>query len=742
MRDRLFFIALILALYILVFASPVSANVDETQKKAIIIIMDYMDLDTLIEADTPNIDFISEKGSTSLMNIRAGNRYHSSPYMSLAVSSRVLAPVNSNYAYDYEEKVYKLPFIFQEYDSLFTAGEIFQNFTGKKAPQDSVVHLYAKSIQRFSAQSKHTYEMGHLGKTAHDLSLSVGVIGNSDTIDSLNRSVVLLAMNEQGIVKHGKVDHTLLEVDPKSLAGVKSNHVAYMDSFRDLLPRTDIIFIDMGDTARVEFSQNQASDEQFLLHKLKAIEDNDELLGLILKEIDISDTMLAIISPNPSKNAIDQGNFGLTQFILYDPNLEAGLLSSASTRRAGLVSNLDFLPSLFNFFDHSVPAKGAVMLSTKSDQGLENLNQQLNHFIQLRSSRNTIHSIFIFFSVLMLISGYLFYIQKKNFLQPYIQLILTIPLCIPLVILFLSFTGYYNIYLTILIMIMASILSAFLLSILFKDPWQRLGYICGLTAILICVDIFLGAPLMLASGLGSDTIAGGRYYGMGNDYMGILLASSLLFLMLTLWQSKSKISKAIRIAFTVAFMIVVTLAIGHPKYGANVGGLISSLITSGALIFILLDEKINLKRIIIIFSVAIAGVIAIAKLDAMYNPSPSHAGRAIDNLLSNGFSFFFATLQTKIGILLNTIINSPWSFVFLLAILALIISIRQNKKLLSLINDKTASTPKILQILLIASISVFLVNDTGIIASTLITLYFMIVFYLTIDSQKPSVRGQ
>ena len=57
---------------------------------------------------------------------------------------------------------------------------------------------------------------------------------------------------------------------------------------------------------------------------------------------------------------------------------------------------------------------------------------------------------------------------------------------------------------------------------------HRFGFICALTALGIAADAFLGGSLIKYSPLGYDVMLGARFYGIGNEYMGILVGASIL----------------------------------------------------------------------------------------------------------------------------------------------------------------------------------------------------------------------
>jgi len=134
-------------------------------------------------------------------------------------------------------------------------------------------------------------------------------------------------------------------------------------------------------------------------------------------------------------------------------------------------------------------------------------------------------------------------------------------------------------------------------------------------------------------------------------------------------------------------------------------------------------------------------VFAVAQLDALLNPTPSHAGKAISSFHSGGgLAVLLAMIKTKLGILGSTIYHSIWSLILLLLIAALIMlkHKRPNLMLQLSVHDKVIS--QTVKILLIAAVTVFLVNDTGVIAAAIIVLYLLDSLWLTLS--RSSYQGR
>ncbi len=728
-------ISILTLLFTLFICSSIALAEENPKKQVIILVMDYVDAADILNADTPNLDTLIEKSGTGLMNIRAKNGYPCSSYMSLAVGNRVGTISNAGLSYNSTEMIKKIPNLYLDFIYPQKSGKLYALFTGRPYPPDGVVNLYTESIIKNARNYNPTYEIGQLGTIARDNNLTMAVLGNADSTHSLNRNSAILAMDEFGIVPCGNVGEQLIEKDSKSLGGVRSNHEALLENLEITLRHSDILIIDSGDTSRVEENSQNCADEVLEMHRRNALERNDRLLGEIIKRIDMAHTMLAIITPNTHKEMRLNNNFGLTPVIVYKPETSKGLLSSNTTRRMGLVSNVDFLPTVLSYyeFDDKFNNVGFTTVET-ADNSLKTLNQKLNLFQQLRQNRNPLHYLFMGLAFMTIVIGFLIYIGQRQKLLPYINYLIFSTLSIPIIFLFIGYTGYFSVMATILISLAAALTTGFLLGYMIKNPVHVLTLLTGITALLLTIDCFLGSSLMLLSPLGSDAIAGGRYYGIGNDYMGVLIASSIIFLALLL--EKIPVKPLAKALTAVIPLIIVSIAIGHPQYGANVGGLITAVVTTGVFFLVMLESKISLKKLAIIGFAAILGVLIVARLDAVFSSNPSHAGKAINSLFMGGPEILTGIIATKLSILGSTLYNSSWSIILLISIITLIVSWLKSPVVMANILKGQNSTRKAIIILLISSITVFLFNDTGVIACALIILYLICCMWIDLYPEQ------
>lgn len=710
--------------------TPVLATEDRAPQ-VLILVMDYIDTKDLESAITPNLDQLVPISGTGLMNIRAKNRYPSSSYMSIAVGTRVGTINKAELSFNVSEAVSSLPNVFEKNEPYFTAGELYSLFTGTNPPPDSIVNLYIENIKKNSLVYNPAYEAGQIGKIARLNNLKVTALGNADTIDAVNRDIVLLGMDEKGIIPQGNVSEDINEFDVLVAGGIKTNHKALLEKVNTFLANSDLLIIDLGDTTRVETSRLTTADHIVLKQRQAAIERNDEFLGELLEYIDMNTTMLLIVSPNPNKEMVSARNMGLTPVLIYNPTYQkGGLLTSSTTRRTGIITNADILPTIFSYLKADYIASGNVAhIELVENNSISISNQKLELFKNLRGARNPLHLLFISLILATFILG-VWINRQSTYKSKLLMVLVNALLAIPFLWMFISLTAYQSLIAVILITLLGSLTLGIILNYILS-PLNSLFLITAATSLLLAFDCFTGARLMLISPLGSDAIAGGRYYGVGNDFMGILLASSVIFI--TIFLHRLNIATYIKALIGGTFLLIISMAIGHPKFGANVGGLITSLVTVGVFIMFITNRKFNLKRLAIVGLVAIIGVIGVAQFDYIFSANPSHAGKAINSLLTGGYQVFFSIIRTKIGILANTVYTSNWTIVMLISIALLAYLWYKQKAKITLAAIKSPQLALSIRVLLISAITVFIVNDTGVIAAALILTYIILSLWIAFN---------
>jgi len=705
---------------------PKSASADETgDKKAIILVLDVVSLEEMLNSDTPNFDLLMENGAIGLMNTRARSSLanRGSTYLSLGMGVRTLASTQGGQAFEREER-YPL----SGYNSLpeyVTAGDLYKLYTGKTPPDGEIINVAIGDIERTALDITPNNQVGLLGKIAKEKGLVIGVVGNSD-LNGPAREVTMLAMDENGVIPFGSVGSDLLTADAGVLGGIKLNQERLSEEVERILPHVDVLFIDYGDTARIQGTDRLATDSVREEQKIKAIERADSFLGQVIRKVDLEKTLFMVITPNPSREMVNQGNFALTPVIMSGPNTAKGLLTSNTTRREGLVTNFDFGPTILNFFGIAKPEGfiGEPMRAVSNENPTQVLLSNQAQILYLRKYRSIFHWSFIILAGMTLVGLYLPRFTKWNGLPDKIinYLSLTV-MAIPLTMMTVSLFGYKSIIFDLFYVLCGALIIAYILNKIFGQSLMTMAILGLATSILLLIDIYFGGKMMIISPLGSDAIAGGRFYGIGNDCMGILLGSTLLgaFSLFHLY----KINKSIMAAFTTSYMLFVIVALS-PFFGANMGGTLSAMFIALLTLLTFFNKKFSLKRITIIVVGVLVGIIGLAALDALFNPNPTHAGKALESLITGGGDKFFEIIGSKLGQVFWNLIHASWNVILFSQALLTALLYRRKSEVLMKIREGYPNLFKGFIVILLGGLVIFLFNDTGTIAAALILIYLFI----------------
>ena len=516
-----------------IFGIDSRAALDRAQnKKAIVFIMDEVSLEDIASSKTPNLDKLIENGSVGLMNSRPGTGTASrgSRFLSLGMGVRTVSSTKGGWAFGRDEKA-----AISDYELSYgdiSAEELYRVNTGKSPEKAEILNVAIGDISRKGYESTPNNKVGLLGDLAKANNISIGLVGNSDTNKPLREST-LIGMDHEGTIPRGYIEKDLLVEDKDVLGGKKINQSFLLEKVDAIIDETDLLFIDFGDTVLVEDSKSIAMDSVREDQKQKAIERGDQLIGKILERVDLEQTMFMLISPNPSKDMIKAGNFGLTPTVLSGDGVASGILTSSTTRRDGLVTNFDFAPTLLRYLgvEDTGDLIGEGMSTVDSQEKMSLLEEDYSDFLYLRKFRSVFHWAYIALVVISLILLFLPRFTKyRNVPKGIVNSLSTTVFSIPIMMLALAKIGYRNIFLDIVFVFLGGFILSNLLNKILKKPMRTIMSLGFLTTAVLLIDTFFINEIMITSPLGSDAIAGGRFYGLGNDYMGILLGSTILSL--------------------------------------------------------------------------------------------------------------------------------------------------------------------------------------------------------------------
>ena len=183
-----------------------------------------------------------------------------------------------------------------------------------------------------------------------------------------------------------------------------------------------------------------------------------------------------------------------------------------------------------------------------------------------------------------------------------------------------------------------------------RGPLAPLGVICLFTVAVLGVDVMTGSGLQLETPFGLSVLEAGRFYGIGNEALGIYGLSGLFgaaWLALVLLRRYSPSRRPAVLAVT-AVAVFAVFASGWPGFGGKVGGTIAMVPCFLLLGMVVAGIKLNWRRILL---AAVSGLalFAVFALISYLVPATGHSDIGV---------FAGNTLHGRSGGLLLRKINS------------------------------------------------------------------------------------
>ncbi|MCK4261161.1 MAG: hypothetical protein KAX49_19460 [Halanaerobiales bacterium] len=583
---------------------------------------------------------------------------------------------------------------------------------------------------------------GMLGELLKVNNYKVAVYGNMDYGTEENRKVMTIVMDNNSHLFYGDVTKNVLLKDSIFPGNWRTDYQKMTELFLEGYDKYDLIVLEVGDLARIKRGLKEEiltkDEEEFLMQV--TFERIDRLLGMVKARLNLTQDRLMVVAPTPDSSEIRIGA-KLSWVLLTGINYEMGVLKTGTTRRPGLVTISDLAPTVLEYFQIPTPTEmtGRLIITDQVTHGglsrLMNLNQQI---VRTSEWRPWYIKAFILIQIIGLFLATLIFFSRKIVPEIWWKVVRIWLLGIMFIPLFFLVLSPYNLsdftgYLIILFFLIA--LGTWLIEKLHKNPLASVVTIIIVTIILILFDIFRGSPWMSRSILGYCPIIGARFYGLGNEYMGLLVGGTLMgwtgLLDLCSWFEERKM-----ILTPIVFIAIMSI-IGFPLLGANLGGAITA-IAAFTSTYVLMVEKS--KRIKIIFVIAgamfiILGIFILADTYSLAGER-SHFGQTINLLRNQGFSAFMEIITRKLSMNLKLLRWTIWTRVLITFIIVLVLLFKRPRGALS----KLITTMPNLFLgfigVIIGSVVTIIVNDSGVVAAATLLFYAILpLIYLTTFSE-------
>jgi hypothetical protein len=315
-----------------------------------------------------------------------------------------------------------------------------------------------------------------------------------------------------------------------SPAGIVSS---YLPSAAGLSPtvlaRCPLTVVDLGQASTTERGQASPADRQ--LARIAA--------GLP------GGTLLLVTAPGAAagEQQAPSGPPHLMAVVVSGPGYADGILDSAATRRPGIVTLTDLTPTVAGWLDHPVPAGTVGSRITRGDRG------SLGAAIAALASRDTAEQVWIsthgwFFAAdaaavllafavpALLLSGR--GEERRRRRAGCWRVAGVAAAAVPLGSYLANLTAWQDLtHPAWWLYGMTAGWTLLAAAAALAGPWRRdplgpFGAVCTATLLLLAVDVMSGSRLQLDAPFGLSLLVSGRFYGIGNDALGVYCVSALV----------------------------------------------------------------------------------------------------------------------------------------------------------------------------------------------------------------------
>ncbi|MEK3911553.1 hypothetical protein [Paenibacillus sp. FSL H7-0331] len=665
-------------------------------------------------------------------------------------------------------------------------GPYYRRLMGQEADGNIIIPTIA-NIHRKNAANWYQASPGQLGEMLRAAGVRLSVWGNMDharsaawdngnnltaVIDKrFHRYAPLSVMDKKGTVAEGDVGGNGLLVNHDYPYGLATHYSWLMEKWKEQSSPA-LTVMELGDLGRLYEERNSYDQAVFGRLKQRILSEIDQFIGQLAASVDTVSggaAELWIMSPQVNADALKQKAL-LAPIVRYVPLGGESLLTSATTRRTGVVSLVDLAPTLLQSYGLSTPKEmiGFPMTAEVTPNALEHLLKDVGRkqrIYKLRPSLLYGLAIYEIVVMLLVLLAVLFKSlrpirDKEKMLW---RALLFSLLLLPAGLLAMGWLPTASTASTEAVMLMITFVLCASLALAWAanhPKYMMLGlFWCGLiVGLLIFYDGLHDAKAMKGSVLGYDVMIGARYYGIGNEFMGVLLGSALLALTALAqaqrltrrrkplgaalpWRHTDGRSGSIppaqsagqtkgRNAWLPAAGVgaVVTGYLAAPGLGTNAGGALSAAVGFGALAARLAGWRSwrRLAPALALLLGAALGALWLLNAGAatgLAADGQSHIGRAFGSLGQGRLDVIGATIMRKLNMNGHLIMVSAWSKVLITGLLVMTVLVLRprgrfqqwQRRYPYLMHGCAANA--------IGSIAALLLNDSGIVAAATMIIY-------------------
>ena len=725
-------------------AGAVSPPKPPPVRRVTLVLAPYLTWDDLSPSTTPTLLRLAQSGAVGAINARGR----------VKIASGIPSPTES--ALGISSGAWSIPgkdalasFVATEtYEGMGSAAAAYQRVYGSAIGSARIGYLGLPEVQQANDLEPTDAIIGTLGQAISDAGGLTAAVGNSDVGYAARdlryeRPAGAVPADYLGRVNAGDVSADLLVADDAAPYGRRTDMARFSAAFErvEQLARAhngpSLVVLDSGDLTRAQDFASQATTSAAQAQREEALRTLDTVVGLAAEGAG-DDELVIVVSQALSTDELGALQ-GLGPCVISGTGWN-GYLTSASTHRSGLVTNLDLTATILEQLGIKRPVQvlGNGMLSTASSLSATARIAHLTRMNRVATSVDTakagVLNLYIGFAVLLLAISAVVLTRAHlwpttiadrvaTMLQGAVLLLLSVPISSWLmfvvlrypstpVIATLSFVGVF-----LLVWVASLLLWRF-------GPCVPVIALTALTSVVILAEQLVGAPLSFVNFFGYSPLPAARFYGMGNEAASILFGASiaLVALVLDAWPHAMWSEWVRRWGVIVLGVVVVGFA-AAPFLGANVGVAIWGTVGFAVAWMLMNGRRVTWKAIVLMLVGVVVIIGAFAAIDLLGGGEQTHLGRAITSADQGGIAQLWTIVVRKAETNMRVFMHTNWSWV-LVAVLGFLGFMRLRPT--GDFAETIAENPRFgdaITVTLAAGALAFFTEDSGIVIPALIMLF-------------------
>ena len=433
----------------------------------------------------------------------------------------------------------------------------------------------------------------------------------------------------------------------------------------------------------------------------------------VAKFLGVGEVMVVVASPTGSP-AMLSAKDDLTPIVvasgpaasLFLSSEPMRTLASDSTRRIGVVSDEDVAPTILDFVGHTVQGNprpigltGSVLRVVDAPPPFA-LHERYLAMRRMSVPVPTVAGIYVALAGLFAIAMLTW---RRKVPRGLGRLAGWLALTVPVLAVGLLSAGHLPTlsYATVVPFVIAVTVAGTLAVV----PLQRFGTLSPPAAIgagvlvYLAVEAALGWTAALTPFLGGSELDGGRFYGLPNEFIGLLVGASLY--LVARWRPWKGF----------ALILAVALFAGLPGIGANLGGSIALFAAAGLWFAHRARGRLGLKELAFAGAVVVAGVGMVVLAHRFLTSSPTHVTRFVEE--GDGLSHAWRTFADRLLVGWRLIARNPFALIPALGVPVSLFLVLRPAAPVREAFDRHREWRDAILVILMASAVAYLANDSG-----------------------------